>query len=69
MVESDKNFSSKSKITRTPAETVDINSVVHRSLSDLSVPSYRRRRKVSLFSRLSTLVRFYWSQKRSNEGV
>ena len=38
-------------------ETVDIPSVVHRSLSDPFVPTHRRRRKGSVLSRLSTLVR------------
>ena len=52
----------KSEITGTAAEIVDINSVVLRFLSDLFVPTLRRRRKVSVFRRLSTLVRFHLSQ-------
>ena len=58
----------KSKITGTPAETVDISSVVHRSLCDPFVPTHRQG---SVLSRLSTLalVRFHRSQQRSSVGV
>ena len=59
----------KSKITGTPAETVDINSVVYRSFSDLFVPTYLRRRKSLILSRFSTHVRSRWSKERSNLGV
>ena len=53
------DFVWKSKITGTLAEIEDISSVVHRLLSDLFVPTHRRRRMglVRVQSRLSTLVR------------
>ena len=47
----------KSKITGTPAETVDINSVVHRSLATHLYLLSCRRRKGPVLSRLSMLVR------------
>ena len=47
----------KSKITGTPAETVDINSVVHRSLATHLYLLSCRRRKGPGLSRLSMLVR------------
>ena len=47
----------KSKITGTPAETVDINSVVHRSLATHLYLISCRRRKGPVLSRLSMLVR------------
>ena len=59
----------KSKITGTPVETVDINSVVYRSFSDLFVPIHLRRRKGLILSRFSTYVRSHWSKERSNLGV
>ena len=45
-------------ITRTPAESVYIYTVVHHSLIDPFVPTHRRRarRKGSVLSLLSTLV-------------
>ena len=59
----------KSKITGTPAETVDINSVVHRSLATHLYLLSCRRRKGPVLSRLSMLVRSHWSQQRSNVYV
>ena len=59
---------SKIKIRRTPAETVDLYSVVHCSLSNPFVP-YHRRRMGSVLSRISTLVRSQRSQQRGNVGV
>ena len=59
----------KSKITGTPAETVDINSVVHRSLATHLYLISCRRRKGPVLSRLSMLVRSHWSQQRSNVYV
>ena len=59
----------KSKITGTPVETVNINSVVYRSFSDLFVPTHLRRRKGLILSRFSTHVRSRWSKERSNLGV
>ena len=59
---------SKIKIRRTPAETVDLYSVVHCSLSNPFFP-YHRRRMGSVLSRISTLVRSQRSQQRGNVGV
>ena len=58
----------KSKVTGTPAETVDISSVMHRSLYDPFAPTHRQG---SVLSRLSTLalVRSHRSQQRSSVGV
>ena len=59
----------RSKITGTPAETVDINSVVHRSLATHLYLLSCHKREGPVLSRLSMLVRSHWSQQRSNVYV
>ena len=65
---SSRNFYPRKEVTGTPAETVDISSVVHRSLYDPFVLTHRQG---SVLSRLSTLalVRSHRSQQRSSVGV
>ena len=60
-----KDLMRKSKITGIPAETVDISSVVHRSLRDLFVSLIVTD---SVFSRLLTLILWHSSQQRSSVG-
>ena len=57
------NSTSKSKIAGTLAETVDI------SLRDQFVSLIVQKTKGSVLSRLSTLIRSHWFQKRSSVGV
>ena len=47
----------KSNFTGTPAETMDIYSDVHPFATHLYLMTYRRRRKGSVLSRLSALIR------------
>ena len=65
---SSNSLEEKRQITESPAGTVGIYSLVHRSISDPFVPRHPRRRKSLVLRRLLTPFRSYLSQQRSNVG-
>ena len=65
---SSNSLEEKRQITESPAGTVGIYSLVHRSISDPFVPMYPWRRKGLVLRRLLMPFRSYLPQQRGNVG-
>ena len=66
---SSNSLEGKRQITESPAGTVGIHSLVHRSLSDPFVPTHSRRRKCLILRRLLIPFCSHFPQQRSSVGV